>query len=79
MEFRIFQICRGTIYHLPEQILCHDALEGITTSSTKSIPQLGFLQSLSKALLDEQFFVEEILTVKWSGWILHTIFPDEVK
>lgn len=79
MEFRNFEIRRSTVHHLPEQILCHDALEGITTSSAKSVLQLAFLQSLSKALLDGQFSAEEILTVKWSGWILHTIFPDEVK
>lgn len=59
-----FKSCRGNFYHLLEQILCHNVLEGITTSSAKSIPQLGFLQSLCKALLDKQFSVEEILTVK---------------
>lgn len=42
MEFRNFEILRSTVYHLAEQILRHDALEGIATSSANQFYSLDF-------------------------------------
>lgn len=56
MEFAILKSAEAPSIIYQNKFCVTDALEGITTSSAKSVLQLAFLQSLSKALLDGIIF-----------------------